>query len=86
MPPLNGKTKVGISIAAVVAMAAAIFTAGGSYRAVTSHADVEGIHETGEQMHPRIDERVRLHLNPIEVKLNEMDKKIDRLLDERRTP
>ncbi len=86
MPLLNGKTKVGLSIAGVVAIAAAIFTAGGSYRAVMSHAEVEGIHETGEQMQPRIDERVRLHLKPIEVKLDEMDKKIDRLLDDRRIP
>ena len=80
---VNGKTKVA---AGVIAIAAASFAAGGSYRAVMSHAEAREIHETGEQMQPRIDERVQLHLKPIEVKLDEMDKKIDRLLDERRTP
>ncbi len=80
-------TKITLSIGAVVAILAAVFSAGASSYRLTSHVDDPEIHETGEAKTKRIDERIdariRLHLKPIEVKLEEMDDKIDRLLDER---
>ena len=84
MQPMNGKAKIGLTIAGVLAILAAVFTAGGSYSSVTAHTEDKAIHEGAGQKERRIDERIRLHLRPMEVKLDQMDKKIDRLLDERR--
>jgi len=84
MQPMNGKAKIGLTIAGVLAILAAVFAAGGSYSSVTTHTEDKTIHEGARQKEKRIDERVKLHLRPMEVKLDQMDKKIDRLLDERR--
>ena len=79
MPVFNGNTKVALSIAGMLTLLGAVFAAGMSWSKVEAHAENTTIHESPEKKQQRIDDRIKLHLRPIDVRLESMDRKIDRI-------
>jgi len=79
MPALNGNTKVAVSIGFALALIAGVWTAGASWSKVEDHAKDTVIHEGAATKEQRIDRRINLHLKSIDVRLDGMDKKIDRI-------
>jgi hypothetical protein len=77
---LNGKTRMTLTIAGAIAVLAAVFTAGVSFARLDSHVDNDALHETPMEKTNRINDRINLRLRPIEVQLDEINKKIDHLL------
>lgn len=79
MQPLNGKTQVTLTIAGVVAALSAMFSAGMAYQTLKQHTADKSVHESAKVKIERIDDRIRLHNRPIEVRLDEIDKKLEKL-------
>jgi hypothetical protein len=90
---MNGKFKVGVSIAGILALLTITFYAGGTWTQLNNHVNRSDIHQGREIQERTIDGRIdpeialiQLQLDEINKKLDrrltEMDKKLDRLLEE----
>ena len=76
---LNGKTQVTLTVAGVLAALSAMFSAGMAYQTLEQHTADKSVHESPKAKIERIDDRIRLHNRPIEVRLDEIDKKLEKL-------
>lgn len=87
MAEFNGK-RITLTVAGVVAVLAAVFTAGINYHRVEAHVDDTVVHETPMAKTMRIDERIKFRIDPVLVQLSALqsdtdriEKKLDRLLE-----
>jgi TolA-binding protein len=72
--------RIGVAILAlVVAMGAAVTPALLAMGRVGAHIQDSQRHESASEKEARIDDRVDLHMKPIDVRLENMDEKIDEL-------
>lgn len=78
---MNGKWKIGISLAGILSLLAVAFYSGATYSSLNHHLKRSDFHETRKQKEELIDGRIRLHLKPLEVQLDEMNKKLDLLVN-----
>jgi hypothetical protein len=78
---MNGKLKVTLSIAGVIAMVSMVFYVGYTWAIISTHlTDIER-HQTAREKELLVDERIALHLLPLRVEIREMNKKLDILLE-----
>jgi len=81
---VNGKTKLWISAAALFAVISAAFVGGATYTELRQHVEDKSKHETASEKQIRIDrsnEPLAEGIKRNERKLDELDKKINRLLE-----
>ena len=81
-PIFNGRTKIVLGVGGALAILSAVFTAGMSYAQLAAHTKDAVRHESPAQKEARIDDRIKLNLEPIKVELRELNKKLDRLIAE----
>lgn len=85
---VNGKTKLAIGITSILAVLAAVFTAGVNYRTMAAHVEDPRGHESQDIQEARIDSRIALHTLPLTVhnrscaaNFNRLETKLDRMME-----
>ena len=85
---VNGKTKVGLSIAGAIAILVTVFGMGVNWARIEGHIESKERHENGVEKSRRIDERIGFAVRPLEVKIDtvlirqdRLDAKLDSLLE-----
>ena len=77
----NGTTRIGLTIAGVIAAISVVFSAGIVYAKLTFHVEDEAIHTQTEGKYRMIDSRVEMRFGPrldaIDKHLKQIDNKLD---------